>query len=48
MQGADAISFVATRHSGEDLKFTKKNSFVSIIFSELQLDKSNQNYPSQT
>ena len=31
------FSFVATRHSSKDVKFYKKNSFVSITFPELQL-----------
>ena len=36
------ISFVATRHS-EDVKIYRKNSFISIAFQELQLNKPNQN-----
>ena len=35
------FSFVATRHSGEDVKFYL-NCFVSITFPELQLNKPNQ------
>ena len=37
------FSFVATRHSDEDVKNYRKNSFVSITFPELQLNKLNQN-----
>ena len=33
------ISFVATRYSGEYIEIHRKNSFVSISFPELQLNK---------
>ena len=48
MRDADAIFFVATRYSGEDVKNYRKNCFISIIFPELQLNKPNQNKPNQT
>ena len=37
------FSFIATRHSGEEVKIYQKKNFVSITFSELYLNKPNQN-----